>query len=83
MVDDRDERPGVKFKDADLIGIPVRITVGKMAGEGKVEYKLRRESDMEVLSKEDAIAKAVEIVNLEKDGRVFFSRLSEETLNSH
>lgn len=31
IVDDRDERPGVKFKDADLIGIPVRITVGKKA----------------------------------------------------
>ena len=29
MLDDRDERPGVKFKDADLIGIPIRITVGK------------------------------------------------------
>ena len=42
MLDDRDERPGVKFKDADLLGIPVRITVGRMAPEGKVEYKLRR-----------------------------------------
>ena len=43
MMDDRNERPGVKFKDADLLGIPVRITVGRLAGEGKVEYKLRRE----------------------------------------
>ncbi len=43
LLDDRDERPGVKFKDADLIGIPVRITVGKKAAEGIVEYKLRRE----------------------------------------
>ncbi len=41
IVDDREERPGVKFKDADLLGIPVRITVGKKAGEGIVEYKLR------------------------------------------
>ena len=37
ILDDRDERPGVKFKDADLVGIPVRITVGKKLAEGKVE----------------------------------------------
>ncbi|MCQ2567262.1 MAG: proline--tRNA ligase [Mogibacterium sp.] len=83
MVDDRDERPGVKFKDADLIGIPIRITVGKLAGEGKVEYKLRRGGDMEVLTADEAIAKAKALVDLEGDGRYFFSRLSEETLNAH
>lgn len=38
LLDDRDERAGVKFKDADLIGLPVRIVVGKDAGEGKVEF---------------------------------------------
>ena len=38
LFDDRNERPGVKFADRDLIGIPVRITVGKKAGEGIVEY---------------------------------------------
>ena len=37
LLDDRDERPGVKFKDADLVGIPFRITVGKKLAEGKVE----------------------------------------------
>ena len=37
LLDDRDERPGVKFKDADLVGIPFRITVGKKVPEGKVE----------------------------------------------
>ncbi|MGH3183516.1 MAG: His/Gly/Thr/Pro-type tRNA ligase C-terminal domain-containing protein, partial [Streptosporangiaceae bacterium] len=37
LLDDRDERPGVKFKDADLIGIPTRITVGKKAAQGIVE----------------------------------------------
>ena len=42
LLDDRNERPGVKFKDADLIGIPVRIVVGKKCGEGIVEYKERR-----------------------------------------
>lgn len=41
LLDDRNERPGVKFKDADLIGIPVRIVVGKRIGEGMVEYKER------------------------------------------
>ena len=83
MVDDRDERPGVKFNDADLIGIPIRITVGKLAGEGKVEYKLRREDEHEVLSVDEAIAKAKALVDLEGDGRCFFSRLSEETMNAH
>ena len=44
LLDDRDMRPGVKFKDADLIGIPVRITVGKHFKEsGEVEIKLRKE----------------------------------------
>ena len=40
-MDDRDERPGVKFKDADLIGIPFRINVGKKLVEGKVEVITR------------------------------------------
>ncbi|MEK5324629.1 proline--tRNA ligase [Aeribacillus sp. FSL M8-0254] len=42
LYDDRAERPGVKFADSDLIGIPVRITVGKRAGEGIVEVKERK-----------------------------------------
>ena len=37
LYDDRDERPGVKFKDADLVGIPYRINIGKKLVEGKVE----------------------------------------------
>jgi len=37
LLDDRDERPGVKFKDADLVGIPYRINVGKLLADGKVE----------------------------------------------
>jgi prolyl-tRNA synthetase len=41
ILDDRDERPGVKFKDADLVGIPFRITVGKRVTEGTVEVVLR------------------------------------------
>jgi prolyl-tRNA synthetase len=42
LLDDRDERPGVKFKDADLIGIPYRITVGKKLAQGVVEVVERR-----------------------------------------
>src|SRR4029078_9513965 len=43
ILDDRDERPGVKFKDADLIGIPLRVTVGpKALARGNVEVKARR-----------------------------------------
>lgn len=66
MLDDRDERPGVKFKDADLLGIPVRITVGRGAADGVVEYKLRRDAEKEELPVSEAIAKAIEIVNREK-----------------
>lgn len=47
LFDDRQERPGVKFNDADLLGIPVRITVGKKASEGIVEVKLRKTGEME------------------------------------
>ena len=42
LLDDRDERPGVKFKDADLIGIPWRITLGKKLAQGRVEVVERR-----------------------------------------
>lgn len=45
LIDDRNERAGVKFKDADLIGIPIRITVGKRANEEIVEFSLRREGE--------------------------------------
>ncbi|MCR8745930.1 proline--tRNA ligase [Romboutsia lituseburensis] len=50
LLDDRDERAGVKFKDSELIGIPMRITVGKDITEGKVEFKLRDQSDKELIS---------------------------------
>ncbi|MBQ1395988.1 MAG: proline--tRNA ligase [Eubacterium sp.] len=65
LLDDRNERPGVKFNDADLLGMPIRITVGKLAGEGIVEYKLRREADKEELSAEEAVERAVELVRKE------------------
>ena len=66
MLDDRKERPGVKFKDADLLGIPIRITVGRGAANGVIEYKMRRDSDKVELSAEEGIAKALKIINEEK-----------------
>ena len=62
LVDDRDERPGVKFKDADLIGIPVRITVGKKAADGIVEYKLRSGGSVEEKTADQAVEDAARLV---------------------
>lgn len=62
LLDDRNERAGVKFKDADLIGIPVRIVVGKKCGEGIVEYKERRSDASEEKTIENAIDSVVEFV---------------------
>ena len=47
LLDDRDERPGVKFKDMDLIGVPYRITVGRGVKDGKVELKLRASGEVQ------------------------------------
>ncbi|MBH8601239.1 proline--tRNA ligase [Thermoactinomyces sp. CICC 23799] len=55
LFDDRKERAGVKFKDADLFGIPVRITVGAKAGDGLVEMKLRRSGDAQDVAVENVI----------------------------
>jgi len=63
LLDDRDERPGFKFKDADLIGIPLRIVVGaKHLADGRVELKERRSGEVEILPIEDAIAKVIAAV---------------------
>jgi len=60
LLDDRDERPGVKFKDHDLIGIPLRIVVGgKNLAEGKVEFKRRAGGEMRLLTPEEAIEQVV------------------------
>jgi len=69
LLDDRDERPGVKFKDADLLGIPVRITVGKRAGEDIVEYKLRKDADKEELDSGEAVARAVQFIYEALEGK--------------
>ena len=57
IIDDRDERAGVKLKDADLIGIPYRITVGKIIKENLVEFKTRATNEMETISPEEAVAR--------------------------
>ena len=57
ILDDRNERPGVKFNDMDLIGIPVRITVGKKIEEDKVEFKLRNSEEVQVIEINEAIEK--------------------------
>ncbi|MCI5604464.1 MAG: His/Gly/Thr/Pro-type tRNA ligase C-terminal domain-containing protein, partial [Clostridia bacterium] len=62
LLDDRNERAGVKFKDADLIGIPVRIVVGKKCGEGIVEYKERREEKAVEKNIDEAVKDVVEFV---------------------
>ncbi|MGA1979825.1 MAG: proline--tRNA ligase [Sedimentisphaerales bacterium] len=67
LLDDRDIRGGVKFKDADLLGIPVRITVGsKSVKEGNIEIKLRRESQSQKVPIKEAVNKTIELVDLLK-----------------
>jgi prolyl-tRNA synthetase len=57
LYDDRDERPGAKFKDADLLGIPLRLAIGKKSlAEGKVELKPRRAAQAELIPAGDAAA---------------------------
>ena len=56
MLDDRDERPGVKFNDMDLIGIPLRITVGKKVEEGQVEFKQRNSDDIKLLDIKEVVS---------------------------
>lgn len=64
LLDDRDERPGVKFNDMDLIGFPVRITVGDK-NLPNVEIKMRSSEQTELVPLENAAAKASEIVKAE------------------
>lgn len=63
ILDDRNERPGVKFNDMDLIGIPVRITIGKKIKDDILEIKLRKEDTVEECKVEDAIEKIKEIIS--------------------
>lgn len=55
LVDDRNERAGVKFADSDLIGLPVRVTIGKKASEGIVEVKIRATGEVVEINKEELV----------------------------
>lgn len=63
LLDDRDERAGVKFNDSDLIGIPVRIVIGKDAVNGQVEYVERRSSGKQTLPIDEAIARIIDLAH--------------------
>lgn len=66
LFDDRDERAGVKFKDADLLGIPLRVTMGpKRLAEGSVEVKLRRSDEVEIVALADVASFVRDIVEKE------------------
>lgn len=72
LYDDRDETPGVKFNDADLIGLPIRITVGaRSLKEGNVEVKLRNEEERRLIPLEELVG---EVVGLKQ-------KLEEEIMN--
>ena len=62
VIDDRADRAGVKFKDADLIGFPIRITVGKTIQEGLVEYKTRKDGVMINLTPDEAVENVIKYV---------------------
>lgn len=66
IIDDRAERAGVKFKDADLIGIPVRINVGKKAEDGEVEFIIRKSGEVSEMTVDEAIEKAISFINENK-----------------
>ncbi|MFR3173908.1 MAG: proline--tRNA ligase, partial [Clostridium sp.] len=56
LLDDRNERAGVKFKDSELIGVPMRVTVGKKITDGEVEFKLR-DGEMETIKIEEVVSR--------------------------
>ncbi|HMO03084.1 MAG TPA: proline--tRNA ligase [Kiritimatiellia bacterium] len=63
VYDDRDERPGVKFKDADLVGIPVRVCVGERSlAKGEVEIKVRKTGEVSFAPVDQAITRVVELI---------------------
>ena len=67
IIDDRDERAGVKFNDADLIGFPFRITVGPRGlAEGKLEVTRRRDGEQELVGLEETAGRVVELIAAER-----------------
>ncbi|WP_102271424.1 proline--tRNA ligase [Cytobacillus massiliigabonensis] len=64
LMDDRQERPGVKFADSDLIGLPIRITIGKKAGEGIVEVKVRKSGEMQEVHKDQLVETIMQLIEI-------------------
>jgi prolyl-tRNA synthetase len=65
LYDDREETPGVKFKDADLVGIPLRVTLGeKNLKKGLVEIKKRRTGEISLVKKEEVLSKIKEMIDI-------------------
>jgi len=62
ILDDRDERVGVKFNDMDLIGIPIRVTIGKKINENQVELKLRKETDFKLVEINNLIEEILKLI---------------------
>jgi prolyl-tRNA synthetase len=66
LLDDRDERPGVKFKDADIIGIPLRLTIGeKNLKQGKIEIKERRSGEVTLINLKEASERIMAMISVE------------------
>jgi prolyl-tRNA synthetase len=69
LLDDREETPGVKFKDADLIGIPLKLTLGERnLNKGLVEIKKRRTGEVLLIKKEEAVSGIREMIRMEIEG---------------
>ncbi|MFJ8266409.1 proline--tRNA ligase [Peribacillus asahii] len=62
LMDDRQERAGVKFADSDLIGLPIRVTVGKKAAEGILEVKIRKSGEVVEVTRSELAAKIKELL---------------------
>jgi len=63
LIDDRDERAGVKFKDADLIGVPLSLVIGKKnIEEKKVELRVRKTKETLILAKEEVLKSVADLV---------------------
>ena len=67
ILDDRDERPGVKFKDSELVGFPIRVAIGeKSLAKGEVELK-RRGGALTSVKADEAVAKVLALLKPEKE----------------
>jgi prolyl-tRNA synthetase len=79
LLDDRDARAGVKFNDADLIGIPLRVVIGPRGlKQGKLEIKWRWDEEPEMITLEDAAETVAELIRRERrDPERFTSRRAE------